>query len=107
MSAARSRGPEGIPYYLTYLHSNPNNFSLRLLANPFIGDLLTRMPDALPTGNHAHTLEGGDMPSSAELRVTGRCFLRICRKSGCGFRVAPRCQVAHDVACSTHVSLPS
>ena len=29
-----------------------------------IGDLLTRMPDALPTGRHAHTLEGGDMPTS-------------------------------------------
>jgi phytanoyl-CoA hydroxylase len=45
-----NRGPEGIPYYLTYLHSNPNNFSLRLLANPFIGDLLTRMvgPDFIP-----------------------------------------------------------
>jgi phytanoyl-CoA hydroxylase len=45
-----NRGPEGIPYYLTYLHANPNNFSLRLLANPFIGDLLTRMvgPDFIP-----------------------------------------------------------
>ena len=30
------------------------------------GDLLTRMPDALPTGNHPHSLEGGDMPSSGE-----------------------------------------
>jgi ectoine hydroxylase-related dioxygenase (phytanoyl-CoA dioxygenase family) len=38
-----SRGPEGIPYYLTHLHANPNSFSLRLLAHPFIGDLLTRM----------------------------------------------------------------
>ncbi|MCE9591658.1 MAG: phytanoyl-CoA dioxygenase family protein [Planctomycetes bacterium] len=37
------RGPEGVPYYLTYLHHQPNNFSLRLLAHPFIGDLLTRM----------------------------------------------------------------
>jgi len=37
------RGPEVIPYYLTYLHANPNDFSLRLLAHPFIGDLLTRM----------------------------------------------------------------
>jgi phytanoyl-CoA hydroxylase len=37
------RGPEGIPYYLHYLHSNPNTFSLRLLAHPFVGDLLTRM----------------------------------------------------------------
>jgi ectoine hydroxylase-related dioxygenase (phytanoyl-CoA dioxygenase family) len=37
------RGPEGIPYYLNYLHANPNTFSLRLLAHPFIGDLLTRM----------------------------------------------------------------
>jgi ectoine hydroxylase-related dioxygenase (phytanoyl-CoA dioxygenase family) len=45
-----SRGPEGIPYYLTYLHANPNDFSLRLLAHPFIGDLLTRMvgPDFIP-----------------------------------------------------------
>jgi len=44
------RGPEGIPYYLNYLHSNPNTFSLRLLAHPFVGDLLTRMvgPDSIP-----------------------------------------------------------
>lgn len=44
------RGPEGIPYYLNYLHSNPNTFSLRLLAHPFVGDLLTRMvgPDFIP-----------------------------------------------------------
>jgi len=44
------RGPEGIPYYLTYLHYQPNDFSLRLLAHPFIGDLLTRMvgPDFIP-----------------------------------------------------------
>jgi ectoine hydroxylase-related dioxygenase (phytanoyl-CoA dioxygenase family) len=44
------RGPEGIPYYLNYLHANPNTFSLRLLANPFIGDLLARMvgPDFIP-----------------------------------------------------------
>lgn len=44
------RGPEGIPYYLNYLHANPNTFSLRLLAHPFIGDLLTRMvgPDFIP-----------------------------------------------------------
>src|SRR5262249_6629113 len=44
------RGPEGIPYYLHYLHSNPNTFSLRLLGNPFIGDLLMRMvgPDFIP-----------------------------------------------------------
>jgi ectoine hydroxylase-related dioxygenase (phytanoyl-CoA dioxygenase family) len=44
------RGPEGIPYYLHYLHANPNNFSLRLLAHPFIGDLLARMvgPDFVP-----------------------------------------------------------
>jgi phytanoyl-CoA hydroxylase len=44
------RGPEGIPYYLNYLHSNPNSFSLRLLAHPFVGDLLTRMvgPDFIP-----------------------------------------------------------
>jgi len=44
------RGPEGVPYYLTYLHANPNTFSLRLLAHPFIGDLLTRMvgPDFIP-----------------------------------------------------------
>jgi len=38
-------------------------FVLVLLAGVF-GDLLTRMPDALPTGRHAHTLEGGDLPSS-------------------------------------------
>jgi len=45
-----NRGPEGIPYYLTYLHANPNTFSLRLLAHPFIGDLLYRMvgPDFIP-----------------------------------------------------------
>jgi phytanoyl-CoA hydroxylase len=45
-----NRGPEGIPYYLTYLHASPNDFSLRLLAHPFIGDLLTRMvgPDFIP-----------------------------------------------------------
>jgi len=44
------RGPEGIPYYLHYLHAQPNSFSLRLLAHPFIGDLLTRMvgPDFIP-----------------------------------------------------------
>ena len=29
-----NRGPEGIPYYLTYLHSHPNEFSLRLLGHP-------------------------------------------------------------------------
>lgn len=38
-----SRGPEGVPYYLRYLHSHPNSFSLRLLAHPFIADLLNRM----------------------------------------------------------------
>lgn len=45
-----NRGPEGIPYYLTYLHSHPNEFSLRLLAHPFIGDLLHRIigPDFIP-----------------------------------------------------------
>ncbi len=45
-----NRGPEGVPYYLTYLHANPNDFSLRLLAHPFVGDLLTRMvgPDFVP-----------------------------------------------------------
>ena len=45
-----TRGPEGIPYYLNYIHANPNTFSLRLLAHPFIGDLLTRMvgPDFIP-----------------------------------------------------------
>jgi phytanoyl-CoA hydroxylase len=45
-----NRGPEGVPYYLTYLHATPNDFSLRLLAHPFIGDLLTRMvgPDFIP-----------------------------------------------------------
>lgn len=44
------RGPEGVPFYLNYLHSNPNTFSLRLLAHPFVGDLLTRMvgPDFVP-----------------------------------------------------------
>ena len=44
------RGPEGIPYYLTYLHSHPNEFSLRLLGHPFIGDLLHRIigPDFIP-----------------------------------------------------------
>jgi len=44
------RGPEGIPYYLNYLHYQDNDFSLRLLAHPFIGDLLTRMvgPDFIP-----------------------------------------------------------
>src|SRR4051812_19901933 len=47
---ACGRGPEGIPYYLHYLHGQPNSFSLRLLAHPFIGDLLTRMvgPDFIP-----------------------------------------------------------
>lgn len=45
-----NRGPEKVPYYLTYLHVQPNTFSLRLLAHPFIGDLLTRMvgPDFIP-----------------------------------------------------------
>jgi len=38
-------------------------FVLVLLVGVF-GDLLTRMPDALPTGRHAHTLEGGDLPTS-------------------------------------------
>ena len=38
-------------------------FVLVLLAGVF-GDLLTRMPDALPTGRHAHTLEGGDLPTT-------------------------------------------
>ncbi|MDA1193358.1 MAG: phytanoyl-CoA dioxygenase family protein, partial [Candidatus Poribacteria bacterium] len=44
------RGPEGVPYYLNYLHSQTNDFSLRLLAHPFVGDLLTRMvgPDFIP-----------------------------------------------------------
>lgn len=44
------RGPEGIPYYLSYLHSHPNTFSLRLLAHPFIADLLYRVigPDFIP-----------------------------------------------------------
>ena len=40
-------------------------FVVVLLLGVF-GDLLTRMPEALPTGGHAHTLEGGDMPSSSE-----------------------------------------
>ncbi len=45
-----NRGPEGVPYYLNYLHAHPNTFSLRLLAHPFIGDLLMRMvgPDFIP-----------------------------------------------------------
>jgi ectoine hydroxylase-related dioxygenase (phytanoyl-CoA dioxygenase family) len=45
-----NRGPEGVPYYLTHLHANPNSFSLRLLGHPFIGDLLSRMvgPDFIP-----------------------------------------------------------
>ncbi len=45
-----NRGPEGIPYYLSYLHSHPNTFSLRLLAHPFIADLLYRVigPDFIP-----------------------------------------------------------
>ena len=45
-----TRGPEGIPYYLNYLHAHPNTFSVRLLAHPFIGNLLTRMvgPDFVP-----------------------------------------------------------
>ncbi|MBM3460311.1 MAG: phytanoyl-CoA dioxygenase family protein [Armatimonadetes bacterium] len=45
-----NKGPEGVPYYLTHLHASPNDFSLRLLAHPFIGDLLTRMvgPDFIP-----------------------------------------------------------
>ena len=43
-----NRGPERIPYYLTYLHSH--EFSLRLLAHPSIGDLLHRIigPDFIP-----------------------------------------------------------
>jgi phytanoyl-CoA hydroxylase len=45
-----NRGPEGIPYYLNYLHAHPNDFSLRLLAHPFVGDLLVRTvgPDFVP-----------------------------------------------------------
>ena len=48
---ATLRGPEGIPYYLTYLHSHPNTVSLRLLAHPTILDLARRMvgPDCVPT----------------------------------------------------------
>src|SRR6266542_4162827 len=44
------KGPEGVPFYLNYLHRHPNTFSLRLLGHPFIGDLLTRMvgPDFVP-----------------------------------------------------------
>ncbi|HEY4187337.1 MAG TPA: cytochrome C oxidase subunit IV family protein [Polyangia bacterium] len=38
-------------------------FVLVLLLGVF-GDLWTRMPDALPTGRHAHSLEEGDMPST-------------------------------------------
>lgn len=46
-----NRGPEGIPYYLTYLHSHPNSASLRLLAHPTILDLAKRMvgDDFVPT----------------------------------------------------------
>lgn len=46
-----NRGPEGIPYYLTYLHSHPNEVSLKLLAHPTILDLAERMvgPDFVPT----------------------------------------------------------
>jgi hypothetical protein len=40
------KGPEGIPYYLQYLHANSNDFSTRLLAHPFVGDLLVRMVGA-------------------------------------------------------------
>ena len=32
---------------------------------------LGRMPDALPTGRHAHTLEGGDMPTTPALNPHG------------------------------------
>ena len=42
-------------------------FVVVLLLGVF-GDLLTRMPEALPTGSPAHTLEGGDMPSAHEAR---------------------------------------
>lgn len=46
-----NRGPEGIPYYLKYLHSHPNSVSLRLLAHPTILDLARRMVgiDFVPT----------------------------------------------------------
>src|SRR2546423_7310551 len=45
------RGPEGVPYYLRYLHSHPNDASLRLLAHPAILDLAERMvgDDFVPT----------------------------------------------------------
>ena len=45
------RGPEGIPYYLQYLHSHPNDVSMRLLAHPTVLDLARRMvgPDFVPT----------------------------------------------------------
>jgi cytochrome c oxidase subunit 4 len=45
-------------------------FVVVLLLGVF-GDLLTRMPEALPTGQPAHTLEGGDMPSSHEMPAHG------------------------------------
>jgi cytochrome c oxidase subunit 4 len=45
-------------------------FVLVLLAGVF-GDLLTRMPDALPTGQHAHTLEDGDLPTVPALNPRG------------------------------------
>ncbi len=46
-----NRGPEGVPYYLTYLHSHPNDASERLLAHPTIVDLAARMvgTDCVPT----------------------------------------------------------
>jgi hypothetical protein len=46
-----NRGPEGIPYYLQYLHSHPNTVSMRLLAHPTVVDLARRMvgPDFVPT----------------------------------------------------------
>jgi ectoine hydroxylase-related dioxygenase (phytanoyl-CoA dioxygenase family) len=45
------RGPEGVPYYLQYLHSHPNTASERLLAHPTIADLARRMvgEDFVPT----------------------------------------------------------
>ncbi len=44
------RGPEGVPYYLHYLHSNPNGFSLKLLAHPFLWDAMNRLsgPNWIP-----------------------------------------------------------
>ena len=56
-------GGANLPLAMVIATVKATLFVLVLLAGVF-GDLLTRMPDALPTGRHAHTLEGGDLPSS-------------------------------------------